>query len=46
MKRYTVYTPLGEWRDIVAPPSEHAKRIVWRRTLGRVRLEDMSATIQ
>ena len=43
MRTYTVYTDNGTYTDIRAFSAEHAKKIVWKQTLGRERIEGMTA---
>ena len=42
MKRYTVYTERGIYTNIRAFSKEHAKKVVWKMTLGRERMEGMT----
>ena len=46
MHTYTVYTDTGTYTGIRAVSAEHAKKIVWKQTLGRERIESMSAHIE
>ena len=43
MKTYTVYTSTGIYTNIRAFSEEHAKKVVWKMTLGRERISTMSA---
>ena len=42
MKRYTVYTERGVYTNIRAFSKEHAKKVVWKMTLGRERMDGMT----
>lgn len=43
MKTYTVYTDTGIYTHIRAYSEEHAKKVVWKMTLGRERIAAMTA---
>lgn len=43
MKRYTVYTERGIYTNIRAFSKEHAKKVVWKMTLGRESIAGMTA---
>lgn len=43
MKTYTVYTSSGIYSDIRAYSEEHAKKVVWKMTLGREQVSTMTA---
>ena len=46
MRTFTVYTENGTYTGIRAVSAEHAKKIVWKQTLGRERVATMTAMPQ
>lgn len=46
MRTFTVYTENGTYTGIRAVSAEHAKKIVWKQTLGRERVDTMTAMPQ
>ena len=45
-RAFIVYTPNGDWRDVFARNADEAKRRVFKWTLGRVPINEMSANLQ
>ena len=43
MRTYTIYTDTGIYTNIKAYSESHAKKIVWKLTLGRERIAEMTA---
>ena len=43
MRIYTVYTSTGIYTNIKAYSEEHAKKVVWKMTLGREKIAAMTA---
>ena len=43
MRTYTVYTEHGIYTNIRAYSQDHAKKVVWKMTLGRERIAAMTA---
>ena len=46
MRTFTVYTERGIYTGIRAVSAEHAKKVVWKQTLGREKVETMTAVAQ
>jgi len=44
-RRWIVFTPNGDWRDIYATDERAAKRVVFNLTCGRIRESEMSAQL-
>lgn len=43
MQKYTVHTASATYTEIYAFSADHAKKIVWKMTMGRERPENMTA---
>lgn len=43
MKTFTVHTDKGIYTNIRAYSAEHAKKVVWKMTLGREKISAMTA---